>query len=439
MDDLVGKVVAGYAIDRLIGQGGMARVYLARQQPMDRPVALKILPREFAGDGTYQQRFEQEVRIVSQLEHRNIVPVYDYGQIEGQPYIAMRYLPAGSMDALLVDGPLPPETLVDMLSQIAPALDHAHSRNILHRDLKPSNILLDDNGGAYLTDFGIARIIGEGVSPITTQGVVGTPSYMSPEQAQAKPMDGRSDIYALGITLFELATGRRPFEAETPYGIAVLQVTARPPSPRSINPALSSAVDAVLLKAISKQPEGRYPTTVAFAAALRMAVENPLLLYDTEPALRAAQRSGAPAPIGSGAALTVESPGLAAIPPVMATNTSLGQGSGPVVYRGRRQTDGRRGLALALMGGLLGCGLLSAMVVVGGVLLGIAMEADETALPTGPVVTVPMVSATPATVDATAAGLTQTAVAEAFAQTQTALPAQLRPVITAPAPSATPG
>ncbi|MCS6836367.1 MAG: protein kinase [Anaerolineae bacterium] len=274
VDELIGKDIGGYEVLRLIGQGGMARVYLARQQSMNRQVALKVLPRQFLDDETYLQRFNREVRIVSQLEHRNILPVHGYGEFEGQPYIVMRYMPSGSLDDLLRDGPMSLEACADLLSQIAPALDYAHSKDVLHRDLKPSNILRDETGGYYLTDFGIAKLGNSGGgNTITTQGVVGTPSYMSPEQAQGKPIDGRSDIYALGVMLFEMTTGRRPFEAETPYGVAVKQVTLPPPKPRNLNPQIPPAVEAVILRALDKDPARRYPSATALCEAFIQAMQ----------------------------------------------------------------------------------------------------------------------------------------------------------------------
>ncbi|MBE2269282.1 MAG: serine/threonine protein kinase, partial [Anaerolinea sp.] len=201
MDEWIGKRIGGYEIRGVIGHGGMATVYLAYQLSMNRLVALKVLPRQFVHDDTYMQRFNREVQIVSTLEHRSIVPVYDHGEHEGQPYIVMRYLTGGSVDARLRAGAVSLEAILEILGQIAPALDFAHSKGVLHRDLKPSNILLDDNGGAYLTDFGIARVTSEIGGTITTQGAVGTPSYMSPEQAQGKPLDARSDLYSLGVTV----------------------------------------------------------------------------------------------------------------------------------------------------------------------------------------------------------------------------------------------
>src|SRR5664279_840029 len=203
-DDLIGRKIGGYEILELIGHGGMATVYRARQISMNRIVAVKVLPRQFLSDETYMQRFNREVKIVSELEHRSIVPVHDYGVAEEQPYIVMRYMSGGSVDDLLREGALDLDEIVHIVEQIAPALDYAHGKGLLHRDLKPSNILMDDNGDAYLTDFGIARLMTDmSTATLTTKGVVGTPSYMSPEQAQGQTLDHRSHLCSLGATLFE--------------------------------------------------------------------------------------------------------------------------------------------------------------------------------------------------------------------------------------------
>lgn len=296
----VGATVGGYTIREEIGRGGMATVYRAHQLSMNRDVALKMLPSQYLNQPTSLDRFKLEASIVARLEHRAIVPVHDYGEFEGIPYLVMRYMDGGSVDDLLAAGPISPERTQQIVLQIAPALDYAHRQGVLHRDLKPSNILLDANGDAYLTDFGIALILGENARSLTTSGVVGTPSYMSPEQAQGHDLDGRSDVYALGVVLFEMLTGSRPFEGDTPYTVAVKHVTERPPSPCAINPALSRAVENVLLKALEKKRENRYATATALAEALKHSVEGARssaavlpAMTETEPSLTERLKAGA--------------------------------------------------------------------------------------------------------------------------------------------------
>lgn len=256
-----------YRIAGELARGGMATVYRAHQISMNRDVAIKVLPREFLHEATFLDRFRQEASIAAKLEHRAIVPVYDYGEWNGTPYIVMRLMEGGSADGLLQGGVVDLETVQTIVRQISSALDYAHKQGVLHRDLKPSNILLDGNGDAYITDFGIARIFNQS-EQLTASGVVGTPAYMSPEQAQGKPLDGRSDLYALGIVIFELLTGRRPFEAETPYSVAVMQVTETPPALREFRADIPAGVEAVVMQALEKDPAKRYRTATELAGML---------------------------------------------------------------------------------------------------------------------------------------------------------------------------
>lgn len=375
-DPLIGKTINGYQISHLIGQGGMASVYQAVQLSMNRPVALKILPRQFMNDDTYIQRFRREVDIIARLEHRSIVPVYDFGAYEHQPYIIMRLMPAGSLDHLLANGRLALPRVVEILKQVAPALDYAHSKQVLHRDLKPSNLLLDDASSVYLTDFGIARILGEDArSAITTSGVVGTPAYMSPEQAQGMAMDSRSDLYSLGVMLFEFVTGRRPFESDTPYGVAVMQVTTAPPSLRPIAPEIPESVEAVIHRAMSKQPERRYSNCLQLAQAFEQAVttpsaanNNPRRVFVVPP----------PQPITPPYSAATMLPPVSATPPAyspaMNKNPSRPNQSAwiPAVQPPSRSLKRRRGLnplASVFIGGLIGCALLTLLIAAAAVML----------------------------------------------------------------------
>ena len=359
---LIGKLVNGYEILSQVGQGGMATVFLARQQSMNRNVALKFLPSAYLNDESYLQRFEREVRIVTQLEHRNIVPVYDFGEYEGQPYIAMRYMPAGSVEELLAAGEISLLRVLSIVEQVASALDYAHQNGILHRDLKPSNILLDDGGGVFITDFGIARILSESERNITTQGVVGTPSYMSPEQAQGEPLDGRSDVYALGVMLFELITGRRPFESDTPYSIAVLHVTAPPPSPRDFEPSLSLPVERVIMRALKKTPQARFAKAGELAEALRQAIEAGEGAASLDAGASGPHQPAAERGTRAAAPTTNDLPPPASSPPTGASVRT--------VLR-RWLPPKREGMWLGMAaGGALGCALLLVLLAIGAAALG---------------------------------------------------------------------
>jgi serine/threonine protein kinase/Tol biopolymer transport system component len=366
-DDFIGTVINGYEVLSLIGVGGMARVYLARQQSMNRHVALKVLPAQFASDDTYLQRFHREVKIVSQLEHAHIVPVYDYGEHQGQPYIVMRYMAGGSVDDLLEKGKIPLERIEKILSEIAPALDHAHAKGVLHRDLKPSNVLLDEAGSAFLSDFGIARLNeGHGMT-ITTQGVVGTPSYMSPEQAQGKDLDGRSDIYSLGVMLFELTTGRRPFEADTPYSIAVMHVTTPPPSPRAYNPDLTPQVERVILRALSKDPQERPARAVELVEALREAMRS---ANQQAPETRPHAAPPAPAVVYAPPQVPLASPRYVTPQPSYAAAPVYAPPMASAGYTGKLTSSNKKARPNhawtgALIGGGIGCLFLAVVALIG--------------------------------------------------------------------------
>lgn len=361
---LLGATINGYQFLDEIGQGGMATVYRAHQLSMHRDVAIKMLPQDLLHQGNSLERFQQEASIVARLEHRAIVPVHEYGEHQGMPYLVMRYMDGGSVDDLLIDGPIPPENALAILEQIAPALDYAHREGVLHRDLKPSNILLDTNGDAYITDFGIARIVGSASKQLTTSGIVGTPAYMSPEQAQGKELDWRSDLYALGVVIFEMLTGRRPFEADTPYNVAVKHVTELPPSPCKINPLLPVTVERVVLKALEKACDRRYTSACEMAAALRQALEDAKANASaTEPSLQHALRE-ALAQRGQAPSAPVSPPANLQLMPVYQPSRAVAPPAAPGVSRRRKRTVRFSDrvtwvtLLLLLMGGLVAAGLM---------------------------------------------------------------------------------
>ncbi len=261
-----------YRLLRRIGSGGMADVWLADDSHLQRRVALKILHRRFAQDREFVERFRREAEAAASLSHPNIVAVFDRGDIEGTYYIAMQLLEGRSLKELIDQG-LTPEQSVGLLRQVLEAAGFAHRHGVVHRDLKPQNVLVDDEGKATVTDFGIARA---GASEITQAGsVMGTPHYLSPEQAQGQAVTAVSDLYSIGVILYEALAGRVPFEADSAIAIAMKQVSHTPQRPSSINPAVSPALDAVVMRALEKDPGQRFQSADAFIAALDSALRNP--------------------------------------------------------------------------------------------------------------------------------------------------------------------
>jgi serine/threonine protein kinase len=247
----------------------MATVYRAYQPSVERFVAVKIIHRAIASDTAALERFQREARLIARLEHPHLLPVYDYNGQHDPPYIVMRYLEGGTIKDTLEAGALPLSDVVLVVRQVSAALDYAHRQGVIHRDIKPSNVMIDVDGNAFLMDFGIARLT-ETSAGITQPGfAVGTPTYMSPEQGQGlTTVDGRSDIYALGVLIFQMLTGEVPFRDENPMAVILQHINTTPPAPSSLNPALPPEVDTVLAKVLAKNPDNRYQTASALATDL---------------------------------------------------------------------------------------------------------------------------------------------------------------------------
>ena len=277
---LVGTVLGTCTLQQLIGQGGMGAVYLAQQSRPRRQVAVKVLlpattlkPQHLAA---FLERFRRETDAAASLEHPNIMPVYEYGEREGLAYLVMPYISGGTLrDVMEREGQMILPKVINYLEQLAAALDFAHSRGVVHRDIKPANILLTQEGRLLLTDFGLVKIVNEeALAQVRLTGAgapVGTPDYMSPEQVMGHEVDGRADLYSLGIILFQMLTATTPFQGETPMQIAAQQLHSQPPSPRRFRPDLPAAAEQVILRALSKRPSDRYSNGLELATAFRLA------------------------------------------------------------------------------------------------------------------------------------------------------------------------
>ena len=270
---MIGTKLGPYKITETIGEGGMATVYRAYQASMDRHVAVKVIRANILHDPSLRERFQREARLIARLEHPHLLPVYDFDGDHDPPFIVMRFLEGGTLKQILDREELPRTEVLYMLRQVATALDYAHRQGVVHRDLKPSNIMIDREGNAFVTDFGIARAADGGEDLTGTGILIGTPAYMAPEQAQGKPnVDSRADLYALGAIVYEMLTGKPPFDHENNMGILMAHISQPVPSVRALDPSLPPAVDEVVAKAMAKDPADRFPTADALVEGLAAAL-----------------------------------------------------------------------------------------------------------------------------------------------------------------------
>src|SRR5271165_2134884 len=271
-----------YELTHLIARGGMAQVYRAVDLQLDRPVALKVLFPELSVDRTFVERFRREAQAAANLSHPNIVPVFDWGEDDGAYFIVMEYIDGRPLSAVLRDPqPVPPTQIATIGAGVAAALAFAHRHGVVHRDVKPGNVLITPEGDVKVTDFGIARAVNTEESLTQTGAVMGTAAYFSPEQAEGKGVDARSDIYSLGVVLYEMAVGRPPFTGDSPIAVASKHVRDHPVLPRVANPAVPAALEAVIMKAMAKNPNDRYATAEELRAdLLRFAEGRPVEARD---------------------------------------------------------------------------------------------------------------------------------------------------------------
>jgi serine/threonine protein kinase len=269
VDELIGMTFGPYDIIEKIGEGGMAVVYKGYQASLNRHVAVKVLRGELAHDQEFITRFHHEALAAANLDHPNILHVYDAGMAHGRYYMAMAYVEGGSLKDLIRRGPLDVDQAVSIAAQLADALDYAHRHGLVHRDVKPSNVLLAADGRPLLTDFGIAKALYEAAQLTRTGATLGTPEYMAPEQAQGQRPDGRTDIYALGVVLYEMLAGKVPFSSDTPVATMYMQVHVPPPPLQRAGDSIPAWLEEIVNKALAKEPGDRYQRAGELAGALR--------------------------------------------------------------------------------------------------------------------------------------------------------------------------
>jgi serine/threonine protein kinase len=360
MDNLIGKMLGQYQIIEEIGRGGMAIVYKAYQPSLTRHVAIKVLPQQFSFDQEFVERFVREARGAAVLHHPNIITIHDVSEQDGIHYFVMEYLAGKTLDAVLGDKPMPLQRISRIMDQVADALDHAHSQGLIHRDIKPSNIIVDENRNDHvvLMDFGLVRA-GQDSKLTKTGMIVGTPEYMSPEQAQGEEVDYRTDIYSLGVVLFRMLTGTAPFVRSTPAAVLLAHVAYDPPLTSQISPTVPKSVEAVVLKAMSKDCGLRYQSAGQLARDLRVAITGQM---------PAGLKAASPARGTKPASAAVRAPAPKTPPPTPKTSPSVASTvlvSAPAAPVAPRKAGRVSPLAIA---GLL-LALLAVFAVVGGVLI----------------------------------------------------------------------
>ncbi|MBN1230436.1 MAG: protein kinase [Anaerolineales bacterium] len=270
----IGENVGAYQIIEKLGQGGMATVYKAYHARLDRYVALKVLHPAFTKDPNFQARFQREAQVVARLDHPNIVPIFDYSEHDDQPYLVMKYIEGQTLKARLQSGSVSREEGITIIKAVGKALAYAHEKDILHRDIKPSNVLLSNDGHIYLTDFGLARIASAGESTLSNESMLGTPQYISPEQAMGvSDLDEGTDIYSFGVLVYELVVGRVPFSADTPFSIIHDHIYSPLPLPRHINPNVPEGVERFLLKSLAKERRDRFSSVNQMVSAFQKAAD----------------------------------------------------------------------------------------------------------------------------------------------------------------------
>ena len=276
---MIPELFGKYRVIRLLGRGGMADVYEARDTLLDRRVAIKTIHPHLIDDNKFLQRFQHEAKLLASLRHPHIVRFYDFDIFQGRPFMVIEYLGGGTLANRFAElrhqqNRLPQGEMIQILEAVAAALDYAHAHGAIHRDIKPANILFTTDGVPVITDFGITKILSESLHISLTGSVIGTPAYMAPEQASCGTIDRRTDIYSLGIMLYEMSTGRTPFQGKNPTDIIIKHLTVAPPEPRQFNPDIPYLAQEVILKALAKEPADRYDSAGEFARNFHNALES---------------------------------------------------------------------------------------------------------------------------------------------------------------------